>query len=329
MKLFFSISLLLFYFISFSQIFNQEVPWNVPNSNISGHSSHMLEFDHNSQKFKWTGGDWKTIKSMLYLSDGSIGFATGQFWNGAWPSGTFDGNNLLSVEDLANKFGRFFISNSGNVSIGVRQAQARMHVDGIFGGNRGLLLSQLNLNRGLSFQSNFWWNGEQNYISREGDFGIIFSDDFTGNTNMSAGFVIAPRRDGAQFMGLRMDALGNVGIGTPLTDNSFDGQPNYFKLSVRGSIRAEEIIVETGWADFVFESDYELMSLYEVEDFIAKNKHLPGVPSATEIQQNGLQVGSTQTIQMQKIEELTLYIIEQQKLIDQLIEQMNQLNADN
>jgi hypothetical protein len=102
---------------------------------------------------------------------------------------------------------------------------------------------------------------------------------------------------------------GNVGIGTT--------NPTY-KLSVNGNVRSKEVVVETGWADFVFAKEYKLPSLTEVEEYIKENNHLPGIPSAEEIQTNGLKVGEVQTKMMQKIEELTLYIIEMKKEIELL-----------
>ncbi len=102
---------------------------------------------------------------------------------------------------------------------------------------------------------------------------------------------------------------GNVGIGT---DN-----PTY-KLSVLGNIRATEVVVETGWADYVFNNKYKLKPLNEVEEFIKQNNHLPGIPSAAEVEKNGLHLGDTQKKMMEKIEELTLYIIQLNKRIKEL-----------
>jgi len=101
-------------------------------------------------------------------------------------------------------------------------------------------------------------------------------------------------------------ANGNVGIGT---------QNLVSKLNVNGSIRSKEVVVETGWADYVFDKKYELKPLAEVEKFIEKNNHLPGIPSAAEIEKNGLQLGDTQRKMMEKIEELTLYMIALEKEI--------------
>ena len=104
-------------------------------------------------------------------------------------------------------------------------------------------------------------------------------------------------------------ANNNVGIGTL--------NPTY-KLSVNGTIQAKEVRVESGWADYVFEPDYKLRPLTDVQTFITEHKHLPGIPSAKEIQAQGLAVGEVQTKMMEKIEELTLYILDLQKQIDQL-----------
>ncbi|MFD2904407.1 hypothetical protein [Sphingobacterium anhuiense] len=89
------------------------------------------------------------------------------------------------------------------------------------------------------------------------------------------------------------------------------------KLAVNGKIRATEIKVDSGpWPDFVFEEDYKLTPLKDVETFIKENKHLPGVPKAKEIEENGLSLGEMVRILMQKNEELTLHLIEKDKEIE-------------
>jgi hypothetical protein len=91
------------------------------------------------------------------------------------------------------------------------------------------------------------------------------------------------------------------------------------KLTVNGAIVAKELYATaSNWADYVFKSDYQLRSLNEVEIFIAANKHLPDVPSEAEIVSNGNNLGETDAVLLRKIEELTLYIIEQNKRITEL-----------
>jgi trimeric autotransporter adhesin len=77
-------------------------------------------------------------------------------------------------------------------------------------------------------------------------------------------------------------------------------------------------VVEINWADYVFNKSYKLIPLNELEKFIALNKHLPNIPAAADVEKNGLDVGAVQAKQMEKIEELTLYILELNKRITEL-----------
>jgi hypothetical protein len=86
------------------------------------------------------------------------------------------------------------------------------------------------------------------------------------------------------------------------------------KLSVNGNIKCKQVEVTlSGWSDFVFQEDYSLMPLEELDDYISQNKHLPGVPSEYEVITNGNNLGQMDAILLQKIEELTLYVIDLKK----------------
>ncbi len=108
---------------------------------------------------------------------------------------------------------------------------------------------------------------------------------------------------------------GNVGIGTANPDAAY-------KLSVNGKIRSKEIKVEAGWSDYVFNDDYKLKAISEVENFIKKNHHLPDVPSAAEVEKNGVNLGETSSLLLKKIEELTLYLIEKDKQVNKLSDEL-------
>ena len=118
--------------------------------------------------------------------------------------------------------------------------------------------------------------------------------------------------------GITLRNDGNIGIGTTIPDQ---------KLTVKGKIHAEEVIVDLNVpvADYVFKPTYKLMPLHEVEQFVKTNSHLPEIPSATEITKNGLSMGDMQNKLLQKVEELTLYAIQQNKKIqdqgEKLLEQ--------
>jgi hypothetical protein len=110
---------------------------------------------------------------------------------------------------------------------------------------------------------------------------------------------------------LTINPEGTVGIGTATPNSSY-------KLDVAGRIRANEIVINTSGADFVFSPTYKLRTLPELEQFVKTNNHLPEIPSATEMQQQGVSVSDMQTKLLQKVEELTLYMIELKKENEQL-----------
>ena len=94
---------------------------------------------------------------------------------------------------------------------------------------------------------------------------------------------------------------------------------NDYKLAVNGNIAAKKVMVEiSDWNDKVFEKSYSLPTLEQVETYVNANKHLPEVPSECEVLQNGISVGDMNATLLKKIEELTLYVIQQQKEIEAL-----------
>ena len=114
---------------------------------------------------------------------------------------------------------------------------------------------------------------------------------------------------------------GNVGIGTV--------SPGNWKLAVNGKVRAKEVKVETGWSDFVFNKEYELPSLQEVDNHIKEKGHLKDIPSAKEVEENGIFLGEMDAKLLQKIEELTLYTIQQEKKIEDQDEEIKKLKLLN
>ncbi|PXY02517.1 hypothetical protein DF185_00030 [Marinifilum breve] len=97
------------------------------------------------------------------------------------------------------------------------------------------------------------------------------------------------------------DQRGHLGILTPASN---------YPLDVNGTIRAKEIKVETNWADFVFEENYQLMKLSELEEFIKENGHLPEIPTEEQVEESGISLGEMNSKLLQKVEELTLYVIQ-------------------
>jgi len=94
---------------------------------------------------------------------------------------------------------------------------------------------------------------------------------------------------------------------------------NGFYCSNDGHLRTKEVRVTlSGWSDFVFDDGYQLPTLAELERYVTANRHLPGIPTAKEVEEGGVDLGEMNALLLQKIEELTLYIIDLQKQIDEL-----------
>jgi hypothetical protein len=134
-----------------------------------------------------------------------------------------------------------------------------------------------------------------------------------GSTNTTPGPRIA----------LVWDEYGKVGIGTiHMPDNNY-------KLYVTGGIRTEKVKVDVasvnGWADYVFDKEYSLMPLSELKNFINVNKHLPEIPCAEDVVSNGVELNEMQVKLLKKIEELTLYTIEQDKRIEMLEKRISEI----
>ena len=173
------------------------------------------------------------------------------------------------------------LESNGNVGVGTTIPQGRLHVD----------KGHLRIGNGTSESS------------RSANV-LLFGD----NTHVQIGEWQADNMLSFQANTYNF-TTGNVGIGTT--------SPSY-KLDVNGTIRANEIIVNTTGADFVFADDYQLRPLSEVKAFIQENKHLPEIQSAKEMQENGVGINELQTQLLQKIEELTLYLIQQEQIIEEL-----------
>ncbi|GGH31427.1 hypothetical protein GCM10011418_44210 [Sphingobacterium alkalisoli] len=193
---------------------------------------------------------------------------------------------------------------SGNVGIGTTNPLARLQVKGdvmferLSGGNNYVLIS--GASNGSFITSDDPGTNHKNLFIRVAPTGDNATDRHlffqTGKVNgeFQTRFYIAGN--------------GNVGIGTtsPTT-----------KLSVNGNIRAKEIKVETAnWPDYVFQDEYEAMSLPEIEQFIKQNGHLPEIPSASEVEKEGISLGEMNKLLLKKIEELTLLLIEKNREIE-------------
>jgi hypothetical protein len=185
---------------------------------------------------------------------------------------------------------------TGHIGIGTTSPGQRLTVQGVIRSQRS----------SSNYVNNFFVSGDGNcYMNYAG-----------GSTSSRIGFQV----DGGSKVSIYNNGnfvvhSGNLGIGY--------NDPKH-KLSVAGTISATEVKVSTTPnSDFVFEPEYQLRPLEEVDAFIRENKHLPDIPSAAEFKENGVGLGEMDNMLLQKIEELTLYVIEQKKELIELRKENN------
>lgn len=295
-----------------------------------------LDFRHDNTTFMslseqgYLGLGTSVPNNLLHLKSGHFEIEQGdiRFGNEGVGSGFemdyFNGQMFMGHNTANSIQWNMVLNDNGNVGIGLTTPTNKLHI-----GNNGniridgsadshTLLNTLGSNNVL-----FQIDPQPNSVTSPSTVRL-----FRGTTASETSLVIYKgnnttdhnhvfRGNGDSYMSL----TGDVGIGT--TD------PLGYKLAVKGNIGAEEIEVRTNyWADYVFDNDYDLLSLEEVENFIDYNGHLPDVPSEKEAVQNALNLGDMDVLLLQKIEELTLYTIEQNKLIKQMRNELDALKGE-
>lgn len=253
--------------------------------------------------------DWRN-HSKLEFNDHNFGIGAGSFTDGGSDNddlylysykgtnrdirfmATYNGNSSPSGSNWKTNM---IIKQEGNVGIGTLNPKAPLHIEG----DKGIFLSRPS-----------WMNN-----NTEVQIGISTYNGLPGLR-----FVIKPEENEQPYFDvLHLANNGKVGIGTT--------NPSH-KLTVNGEILCETVRVEAGipYADYVFEDNYELTPLPELEKFINENKHLPEIPSESDVCEDGINLSEFNILLLKKVEELTLYTIELNKKIEQLEKESQKLN---
>ena len=242
----------------------------------------------------------------------------------------YDGNlGTGTYRDL--QFGRYdnpymTIKDGGNVGIGTTTPQGKLDVKGNVYLNRpaGIIdqTSVIGIPNGgyFAFAPSDMSTSNNSYMlfSFPSSTSFRIGTDYDGNINQGTlRDIELGTHFGAPTLTVKRD--GNVGIGTTA--------PGDFKLAVEGKIGAREVKVTlASWADYVFNKDYNLMSLASLEAFIKKNHHLPNIPSEQEVKESGgIELGEMNRKLLEKIEELTLYVIELKKENEEIKKEMAEI----
>lgn len=260
---------------------------------------------------------YKDISSSLLNNCTTVNFLTKRDANGNLTCST-----ISQIDDKIN-MGDFTDYSFGNIDDNGVHIAARLSVHGTtyLNGNAYLFTQPADTDDKLLFFLN----------NRKTDDGSLWK---MGSTVAQSGTY--PKGKGFSFIEgatqqtrlFIQDMSGKVGIGT---FNVSCSTCDDYLLFVKKGIKTERVKVEVastaGWADYVFEKDYDLKTLDEVEAFIVENKHLPEIPSAKEVVENGIELGEMNKLLLQKIEELTLYMIEQNRVNEKQARQIEELKV--
>jgi len=292
---------------------------------IPGHNFMHNEKEMNHYGLKWEDDSWNNNNGTALWMSGFYGvkifsggeprIAVTRFGkvgiNTVNPQSEFDVNGTITAKQLKI---------DGGLTIKDLEVQSTMKVKDLIiveneltnkiGYGKKLYFGEINDN------TDDLWVSRYNKEHNKTDLRINIGDDNSGDDNFVIGNHPWDGQNLHEFKELFVVSNnGNVGIGQSNPQN---------KLEVNGIIRAKGVKMEaSGWADFVFNTDYKLPSLSEVENHIQKNKHLPGIPSEKEVKSEGIDLAEMQAKLLQKIEELTLYIIEQDKQIKKLQDEVS------
>ncbi|AFD06663.1 hypothetical protein [Solitalea canadensis] len=194
---------------------------------------------------------------------------------------------------------------SGNVGIGTTNPQAGLHVITTATLADGSIATAI---LGNAFNHYTYFGSAIGGRIRGSNEGYLVLESYPTGTNNTLYLNTTSNGNISIGNGGGKVIVGSLGVN--FSDNSY-------KLFVQTGIRTEKIKVDltSQWSDFVFHKEYSLKPLDEVEQFIQSNKHLPDIPSAEQVKANGIDLGEMDAKLLQKIEELTLYIIEQNKTI--------------
>ena len=211
--------------------------------------------------------------------------------------------------------GGFTIDAKGDVGFGTDMPFHKIHLTN---GNNILLSGSTTRNPSGSPNGSILFGAQATSACPWGIWGIEYDHNASG-LNFWKPAICGNGLYGNYFFFLHDNGKIGIGTNTPQRKLDVNGDIAATGAYINGTLKAKKVVVNTtGWSDFVFAPEYKLPTLSETEAYIKANGHLPEIPSAKEVEENGIELGEMQSKLLQKIEELTLHIIELEKRMSEL-----------
>jgi len=241
---------------------------------------------------------------------------------------------------------RLFVGDNGNVGIGTGTPTSKLQIPT---GSLASLTSHGYLHLGQTTGINMVFDNNEIQARNNGNGSVLYLQRSGGTLDISSHTTINPISGSGEVLRIEgtnpnigfyygsnysfISQTGNklwIGVnggplqldGTQIAIGSINANAPQYKLTVQGKVICEELKVElyNSWPDYVFADEYQLQPLHELKTFIDSQHHLPNIPKATEVARDGFEVGEMNRKLLEKVEELTLYVIQLQEQIDQLKE---------
>ena len=292
--------------------------FNMSSAKIMGYNCLFLD---NGSQSRFIGG---AASALAMNSDGSMQLRTA-------PSGPVGAGNLI--------WNYLTMLNNGNVGIGTTSPLTKFQIGSIwtfYDGANDKIIGRNTYNNGSNNVRINAAVASRIYFGSSGDIVLQTTGTGVANSTISSWNTVIMKNDGSVGIGttdpqkkLHVSGdtylSGSVGIGTTDLGN--------FKLRVNGKINCTEVVVtasakgedEEEWPDYVFSEDYNLRSLEEVASYIEENKRLPEIPSAAEVAENGVNLLEINRLLLKKVEEMTLYILQQDAKMTDMQKQIDTL----
>ncbi len=265
-----------------------------------------------------------TCNLHIKASDGNADFCLESTNGYKWDLSSND-NGLFTLYQPSTGQARMVVDQNGKMGIGTASPERTFDVRGdVFVSERAKIGGQSNTIEPYALDVFSELDGMR--VTSYGATSYLYKAQASSSTSRAYAVFNGTGKETFTVLGsgqttVNIDDQNSIAFNVMYDDGSSSSKKDVFRIYGNGKIYSTEVHVslKSSFPDYVFNKEYDLMPLYKLEKYIAENKHLPNIPSAKEVKENGgINLGEMNIKLLEKVEELTLYVIELKKQIDEL-----------